>query len=217
VPASLALPLGALGLVFLACGVWAWRRRPSALTRVFLVYGVGGAVHWGGAVGAPNPPLEAVLLAVYVAATAFGDGAFLDLSLRYRGAPGTSGLRARAPYALGTLTLLTAPITPLPPEPVLGAALGTASLLAFLMSTAAGVLFLEHWFRAGRAERSETGLTAIAAALVVAAGVDLVAESGGLPGRPEAWKLLYGLVPLALARGLNRIGRRPSGETPITA
>jgi len=211
VPPSLAIPLGGLGLTFLLCAVWAWRRHPSTLTRTLLVYGFGGAIHWGGAVGAPSPRLEAFLLAAYVAATAFGDGAFLDLSLRYGRAPVVSRLRSRAPYALGALTLLATPIAPFLPEPALAAVLGAAILLAFLMSAAAGVLFLARWLQARPGERRETGLTAIVAALIVATLLDLAAEAGRLPGEPDAWKLLYGLVPLALAHGLSRAPDRAPG------
>lgn len=55
IPQALRLPTAALGVLYLACSVWAWRSNPSALTRVFLMYGIGGAVHWGGTIAAEEP------------------------------------------------------------------------------------------------------------------------------------------------------------------
>ena len=41
-----------LGLLFAACGLWAWWRRPDRFTSVFLLYCLGAGVHWGGSIGA---------------------------------------------------------------------------------------------------------------------------------------------------------------------
>ncbi len=83
IPESVALPLGALGVVYLVCGAWIWLKRPSSLTRIFLLSAIGGAVHWGGSIAAESTGLEIAFLVFYLAATAMGDGAFLDLALRY--------------------------------------------------------------------------------------------------------------------------------------
>ena len=58
IPPAAALPIGALGVLYLACGIWAWRSRPSTLTRVFLASGIGGGVHWGGSIAGASTELE---------------------------------------------------------------------------------------------------------------------------------------------------------------
>ena len=56
------LPLTGLGVVFLVCGVWAWVFRPSHLTRIFLIFGIGGAVHWGGSIASESQAVEIAFL-----------------------------------------------------------------------------------------------------------------------------------------------------------
>ena len=50
---------------------------------MFLLTGIGGSLHWGGSIAVGNPGLDIAFLLFYMAVTAMGDWAFLDLALRY--------------------------------------------------------------------------------------------------------------------------------------
>ena len=206
IPPSLGLPVNGLGVLFLVCGVWAWRSNPSSLTRVFLLCGIGGSIHWGGTIAAGSPGVETALLVFYVGATAIGDAAFLDLSLRYPPTRHGRSFRKTYLYLLGILTLFAVPIAPFLPSGVVEAGLGFVIVVAFGMSIVGGLVFLVKWFRATSAERREYYLTPIVGVLVLASGLDLLAEAGALPGEPAAWTLMYGLEPLILAWALTRKG-----------
>jgi hypothetical protein len=204
IPPPVATPLNALGAFFLACGVWAWGRRPTGLTTVFLAYGVGMGVHWGGSIGTGSERLDIALLSLYTAATALADGAFLELSLSVPRGASPRGLRRTAFYIPAMLTLLCTPILPFLPRAIGGSAIGVVIGLSFLMSIAAGVTFVVQWLRATAAERRTRHLTLVVGAIVLAGSVDLLSDSGILPGEPGFWKLTYGAVPMALAWALTR-------------
>ena len=82
IPESLALPTSGLGVLYLVCAVWVWRSG-SKLAGVFLAYGIGGCVHWGGTIASDSTALGTAFAVLYVAGSAVGDAAFLDLALRY--------------------------------------------------------------------------------------------------------------------------------------
>jgi len=205
IPETLALPLSLLGVVFLVSGVWAWRSNASSLTRVFLIYGLGGCVHWGGSIGAGTAGLESAFLFLYLAITAMGDAAFLDLAMRYPRARSRWGRRTMVLYLLATLTLIAVPTAPFLPTGLVGTAAGLIIGVAFAMSTVAGLVFLVKWFRATRAERRAYHLTPIAIALIVSSVLDLLADQGVMPGASEAWALSYAIIPVTLARALVRL------------
>ena len=51
VPDELRLPMAALGMFFVICGLTAWLLRPGPATALFCVHGLGAGVHWGGSIG----------------------------------------------------------------------------------------------------------------------------------------------------------------------
>lgn len=217
IPEPLRLPTNGLGVLFLVCSLWAWRLYPSNVTRVFLVCGLGGAVHWGGTIATGNTQVDIALLVFYVAMTAMGDGAFLDLALRYPGAraSGADDVRPRLQrvpvlsfYVLAILSFAALPIAPFVPQRFLEAGLGFAIGMAFVMSVVGGIVFLVKWVLATPAQRREYFLTPIVGVLVLASALDLLAKAGVLPGQPEAWTLTYGLEPMTLAWGLTRLRNR---------
>lgn len=181
-PPSLAIPLNGLGILFLACGAW----RPSQLTRVFLTYGLGGGIHWGGSIGAGNTEVEIAILVFYLAVTSVGDAAFLDLSLCYPRSQGLRGGRRLAIYVPANLTFLSIPIAPFVARTTLESLLGLAIGVAFLLSIVAGIVFVVKWIRATPGERLEDSLTLIAGAVLVSGVLALLADGGLLPGAPEA-------------------------------
>ena len=204
IPASLALPMGALGLVFLACGVGAWWVRPSGLTRTFLVYGVGMGLHWGGTVGGLSPQTDMALLVLYAAATLGADGALLDLALRLGKQTDRPTSAAAAIYVVALTASIMAPAAGFLPPHTVTVALGSAFGASFLISIVAGLIFVAKWVRASPGERHDLGLTAVVTALVVASVANLLGDAGVLPGPAHAWALSYALVPLALARSFVR-------------
>lgn len=204
IPASLALPMGALGLVFLACGVGAWWVRPSGLTRTFLLYGAGMGLHWGGTVGGVSLQTDMALLVLYAAATLGADGALLDLALRLGGPTDRPTSAAAAVYVVALTALIMAPAAGFLPQHNLTVGLGLAFGASFLISIAAGLVFVTKWVRASPGERHDLGLTAVVTALVVASVANLLGDAEVLPGPAHGWALSYALVPLALARSLMR-------------
>jgi len=201
----MTLPLGAMGIVFLVCGVWVWRSKPSALTRVFLLTGIGGGIHWGGSIGAESTGVQLALITFYVSVTAMGDGAFLDLALRYPHDGSRPRSRTMAFYLLAILTFLAIPIVPFLPAKTAESVVGLAILVAFAMSILGGVVFVVKWFRATAGERRAQSLTAIVGVLILTSALDLLAENGVLPGIPEAWSLSYAATPVVLAWALMRL------------
>ena len=211
-PEPLALPLNMLGVLFLACGVWVWLSKPSRLTRVFLVYAIGGTVHWGGAIGAESQGRAIAWLVLYMAGAVMAEAAFLDLSLRFPRALPQRRLRGIALYLPAILVLLAIPITPFLSLQIVEVMAGAVFLVANLMSLAAAVVFLVKWFRATSVERRAHSLTLIAGVVVLLGVMALLGALETLPGEPDAWNLMSGLLPLALAWALTRAPVRASWQ-----
>ena len=205
IPESMALPTNGLGVLYLACAVWVWRSR-SKLTGVFLAYGIGGCIHWGGTIAFDSTELGIAFAVFYVAGTAMGDSAFLDLALRYPRSLRRRGLRTMAFYLLAILAFIAVPIAPFLPSEIVDNGLGAILLGSLAIAVAGGVVFIVKWFRASVAERREQALTAIVVVLVVTNVISLLADGGVLPGESAAWNLLFGLEPLILAWALTRRG-----------
>lgn len=202
VPDGLRLPLALLGVVFLACGIWAWWARPGRWTTIFLLYGLGGGVHWGGAIGAPQAVLELSLFFAYLAMTALADAALLHLALIYpRGGPLARRWRI-ALYAPAAIALFLAVIAGFVPQTVLQTIAGVLLLVANLFSLGAGVVFLVRLFSVDPATRRAARLPLIAAGMVIGSLLALLGAGGVLPGQPEAWNLVLGVIPISLTIAL---------------
>ncbi len=202
----LELPLGALGVLHLVCGVWVWRAFPSSLTRVYLLTGLGGCIHWGGSIGGFGQGAEIAFLVLYLAATAMADGAFLDLALRY---PPSTRWRSRVPtwafYVLALVTACCIPVAPFVSTGLVEAGLGLVIMVAMAMSILGGIVFLVKWVRATPDERRAYALTPIVGALLLSTALDLLGDEGVLPGPADAWTLPYALVPVTLAWAILRM------------
>ncbi len=74
---SIRLPIGLLGVGFLACGFAAWWIRPGRWTAVFFVSALGSAVHWGGSIGPGHAGLELAFFFAYLSLTALGEAGLL--------------------------------------------------------------------------------------------------------------------------------------------
>lgn len=201
-PDGLRLPMALLGFLFLACGVGAWWARPDRWTAAFLLYGLGGGVHWGGSIGSRGETLELSLFFVYLAFTALADASLLHLALIYPGGgPLAWGWRA-ALYAPAAYALLFAGIAGFMPQTILRTAAGVLLLVANLLSLVAGIVFLIRLFTADRDTRRAARLPLIVTAMVIGSVVALLGAGGALPGDPEAWNLALGVIPISLAVAL---------------
>lgn len=202
IPDGLHLPLALLGLVFLVAGLWAWLARPDRWTSIFLLYGLCGGVHWGGAVGAADPTLAMSLFFAYLAITALGDAALLHLSLIYSRQGSLAQAWQVALYAPAAVALLFGLLAGLLPQTILQPAVGVLLLLANLFSLLAGIVFLGRFFTADHEARSAARLPLIVSGMVAGSVTALLGAGGVLPGHPEAWNLAHGIIPISLAVAL---------------
>lgn len=210
IPDGLHLPLALLGVLFLVSGVWAWWARPNHWTALFLIYGLCLAVHWGGAIGVGEASLEMALFWVYLAVTAMGDAALLNLALIYPHSRHLAPKWKVALYAPAAIALLLAPIAALTPQQTLGPAVGLVLLIANLLSLAAGIIFLVRLFTVDAETRRAAHLPLIVTGMVSGSVLALLGAGGVLPGVPESWNLALGTVPVTLAVALvfQSLGRR---------
>ena len=199
IPEAVRLPLALLGVLFLVCGVWAWWVRPGRWTAVFLVYGIGGGVHWGGTIDLTHAGLELSLLFVYLAFTAFGEAGLLHLALIFPSGRSLTRGKRLALYSVAALALLVAPIAGLLSKAILEPIAGLILVVANLFSLVAGVLFLVSLFRVDSATRRDASLPLIVTSMFGTFIVATLGTEGILLVESDAWNLVYGLVPISLA------------------
>jgi len=218
IPDGLELHLALLGILFLASSLWAWWARPSPWTSIFLVYGLSLGIHWGGAIGVGDASVELSLFWVYLAFTALGDAALLNLALIYP-LRGRLALRWRlALYTPAAVALLLAPFAGFAPRSALAFASGLVLLVANVLSLAGGIVFLVRLFTVDRATRRAARLPLIVLGMVSGSAIALLGAGGLLPGVPETWNVALGLVPIALAVALvSESVERSHGEPPVEA
>ena len=208
IPSGLLLPLSALGLLFLACGLWVRSRSEGRAAAVFFVYALGGAIHWGGAIGSTDPPLELAWLFVYVAFSALSEGAFLHLAWIYPLGARLGRLVAGLIYLPAALAVVAAPLSPFLSRSLAQALLGGVLLVANLLAVGAALVFVVRLFRVDGETRRDSRLPLIVAAVLTGGILSLLGSS--LPGPADAWNLATGLIPLSLALALGK--RRPDSE-----
>lgn len=197
-PAVVRHALAALGMLFVACGLWAWKRAPGPPTRLFALYGLTAGLHWGGPLGVGPPSWQALELAVYVVASStLNQALLLHLALifprRLRPATRSGPLAALyAPVAIGALVaagLLVAP------DALSDLGSGVLSIL-LLVGMAYGYGAALCWI--GRlilspTDRRASGLALVVASLLLGALPHVVVSSVAAPSNH------YGLLNLTLA------------------
>lgn len=204
IPDGLRLPLAAFGIVFAGCGLAAWLLRPGPATALFALVGLGGGVHWGGSIGAASGGTELALFFVYLAATALGEAALLNLSLTYgRHWITRTGVKALL-YLPAAVAAVLAPAAPVLPEQVLQTAAGILLLFSTLSGIAAGVIFIVRFARAHAGTRRRDGLGIIVATMIAGFALSTLGAGGVLPGPGEAWNLANVLIPAGLLFALVR-------------
>ena len=202
IPEELQLPLALLGVLFLACGVWAWWVRPGRWTAIFLIYAIGAGVHWGGTVGPTQAGLELSIFFVYLAFSVLGEAGLLHLALTFPRGRSLERGKKFAVYSVAVLTLLVAPFAGLLSKTVLEQMAGVILIFANLFSLVAGLLFLVSLFRVDSSTRRAARLPLIVTTMVVTTIIATLGAEGVLLEQSDAWNLAYGLVPISLAIAL---------------
>ncbi len=212
IPDSIRLPLALLGVLFLLCGVSAWWIRPGRWSAIFLVFALGSGVHWGGTIGSANAGLELSLFFVYLAFSTLGEAGLLHLALIFpRGK--TLGRSTRiAIYSVAAVAALVAPLAGLLPKTILEPMAGLILMFANLFGLLAGLLFIVSLFRVDPATRRATHLPLIVIAMVITTIMATLGAEGILLKQSDAWNLVYGFVPIALAFALVSLPRTVAGE-----
>lgn len=205
---NLRLPVALLGILFLACGIYAWSRTRNVWTGTFLIYAVGSVIHWGGSIGVCSGSLETALFFVYLAFTALADGALLFLALIYP----TRMLRGHAMnnvlYAPALVAFLFAPVSAFLPQDSVEVVAGVILLVANLLSLIGGAVFIIRLFVHDAAVRRASRLAVVVGIGVTSSLVALLGSSGVFPGQPDGWNLILGLFPVTVAFALvfNNLG-----------
>lgn len=202
IPESLRWPFLALGMLFLLCGFLIWWFRPNRWSVVFLLYGIGNGIHWGGAIGSVSQPTAVILFFLYLSLTALADAALFHLALIFPGGKRIPRWATSVLYLPAILSLILAPASGLLNRAVLNSFAGLVLLIANLLSVIAGVLFLVQWIRVSSGIRRASGLSLIACSILLSGILSLLGAGGVLPGIPDAWNLTLGLIPMALAYAL---------------
>jgi hypothetical protein len=206
IPGEMRLPMAALGIFFVVCGIAAWLLRPGPATALFCLHGLCAGVHWGGSIGSGSKGLELALFFVYLAVSVLGEAALLHLALIYGRAWFTrTGVMALL-YVPGVAALLLAPIAPVLPIAAISAAAGIVLLFGNLLGIAAGVIFIVRFALADADTRRRDGLGIIVATMLIGFAVSTLGTSGILPGSDEAFNLALALIPAGLLFALVRRG-----------
>ncbi len=199
---SLRLPLALLVVLFVACGVAAWWLRPGRASGIFLVYALGGGIHWGGSVGAPQPGLELGLLFGYLSVAAMAEAALLHFALIYPSDRRLPGWGRALLYSPAALALACCALAGVIPRSTLAPAIVAVLTIANAMSIAAVVVFLVSLWRTNAATRRAARLPLIVAGLLAGGGISALGAEGVLLPASEAWNVFNGLVPVCLAVAL---------------
>ena len=205
-----------LGLWFLACGLWAFRRSRGQASLLFAWYGVTAGIHWGGPVGFGSPEMQNLLLAAYVVVSmAASESLFLHLAFAFPTAFAATRRRlfivlVYLPVLVGVLLfclLLFAPSSfPL-------SVIAVFSLIGTVFSLVALGVWIARLITAGSAERRDRRLTLVVTGMIVG-WLPYTIVSFGLspwPGYEGLFNLAMGLIPAVLAAALAAPKSRSSG------
>ena len=217
---ALRLAMAAMGLLFVGCGLWAWRRAPSNASWVFALYGAATGMHWGGPLGFGIERADVPLLVLYFAISSLA-AQTLELHLAFAFPPsfraiGQSAVRVAlyVPTALAVLGTLA--LTVFGHSGTVGSTvLGVVEPL-LVLGTFTGLAGLAVWiarrFTTAPAERARWRLHWVLAAIAVALVPGAVYLAGVSVGPLEGWiNLGFIPLPLALAAALTA-GRAPASR-----
>ncbi len=201
---GLAVAMALLGMLFLVCSVYAWIVRPGRWTLVFLLYGVGGGIHWGGSFGLLSSEFERGVLLIYLGFSVLAEAALLHLALIY---PSNTHIHKRwlcMLYAPAMLALVIAPIASVIPASMLQTMGGIILLVANLFSIITAVVFITRLFIVDSAVFRASYLALIVGVGITSGVIALFGSAGMLIGNPEAWNLIIGVLPITIAFALTK-------------
>lgn len=200
---DLRVPLAVLGMLFLGCGIYTYLRVRNESSKALSVYCFGSAVHWGGSIAAPGDA-AVILLAVYVVLSALADGALMHFALVFP-RPLVRSPRAKASaYIPASIGIVLVPFSALVSPTTFTTMAGATLLLASTVSIVAGLVIIGQYLRLGPAERRLFGLDAVVFVGLGSTAIGLLGSSGLLPGRPDLWNLLLGILPFTLTAAVTR-------------
>ncbi len=214
-PTLKALTLGAavIGLAFLACGVGAYLRHPSATTRLLAFLGVAAMNAFVAPIYFSQPDLRLAAVVLPLVTSTLMPALFLHFLLRFpRRRPFLDRPISRwliyGPVAVvgivGAVTLLIRP-------QMLRLAIAVATAVPVLHILFAIGILIHSYVKADRAARASHGLNALLIGFV--AGLVPLLVSGFVPSLPGAqfYFLTTILIPLALAYS----ALKTRGESPV--
>jgi hypothetical protein len=215
-PSHLALPLAAVGLVFVAAGLTVYLGPPRRAAGPYLAWCLSSGLHWGGAVGAGSAGVERSLLLLYIGVTVAGQAALLHLALSYPSVWKTPRWLRALLYVPGAMGVVAAPPAGILETGALSVLVGILLLCGSALGLGAGAVFVVRLLGTDRSSRRDSRLGIAVTCLVVSAVPSLLAGSGLLPGESENYNLLFALAPIGLGYALRHgPGTRSSGANAL--
>jgi hypothetical protein len=193
--------LAVLGLLFLGCGLYVTLRVSNESAKAFLLYCFGSAIHWGGSVGVPANA-EVLLLSVYIALSAVADGALLHLALVFPKPLVSSATPKAASYIPAALGIFLIPVSVAVSAGAFQTLAAATLMLASFLSIGAGVILIGQYIRHEPAQRRRFKLGIVVFCGLTSAALAVVGSSGLIAGQPNAWNLLFGVLPITLTLAL---------------
>lgn len=204
-----------MGLWFLACGLWAFRRAPSRASLLFAFYGATACLHWGGPLGFGSPAAQNLLLAFYiVASSALTQSLFLHVALAFERPWKQASRRGwlaliYSPVMVGSILFLVLLTRPL--DRALLESFTILILTATLCSVAGAAVWIARLRNADPVERRERRLGLVVSAIVLGWLPYILASSGlnPWPGWDGLFNLPMALEPTAVALALSAAANKP--------
>jgi hypothetical protein len=202
-PRPVRLLSGVLGLVFLGCGAWVTLRASGAAARVFRLYTLAGALHWGGALALGSEAADLRILAFYlVVGVALAACLFVHLALVFpepMKAAGSRGwlLALYSPVLAGGVLLLIGLVAGSSSLNLLGLLLPVSTLFGLV----AGGVWIWRWAKADAGKRREQRLGWIVGTMLAAW---LPGAVGSALGASGFLQLTNVAIPIVLAAAVVR-------------
>ncbi len=199
--------LGVMGIMFMACGLYAYAHDRRHMVMIFALYACTGGLHWGGPISVANSTLEAALFLFYfVASDHLGQAFFLHFTLLLTGTSklieGRRWLILYLPAALAgvvSLGIIALPMESAASKPLRQSFwLLIASMVVYDLVVLA--ILVNRAMRPGQNGPSRKDLVVILSAFAIVALVSFLPSFGlTLAAGNDFLNFVYVLIPLAFA------------------
>ena len=209
-PAPVQIAMASVGMLFVVCGLWAYRRVPGPATTLFAFYALCAGLHRGGAVGLGPPPLQTVEIVLYVVmSSVLGQTLFLHLALvfprRFRTVTRPPSLiLLYVPALAGGVLVAVVAAFPGSIEAVIGSAVQVLAVIGTLCGIAAAVVWIVRLIVSPEDRRNGHLPLVVGAILAGALPNMIVSAIGPLSDLDGLSNLLVALEPPVLAFALTR-------------